>query len=113
MMDFRQLSQVSLWSAEVDVFQLLWLNPFAGHVLPLVWLGSAGDLLLGASAPWHMMAAAWLEQEARLVRWIDLLVKVSEFRSSQYLLCETYPAMHVQLAVRMYPISLCTYTQAS
>ena len=74
---------------------------------------SSSVRLRPVNSTWHMMAAAWLQQEARLVRWIDLLVKVSEFRSSQYLLCETYPAMHVQLAVRMYPISLCTYTQAS
>jgi hypothetical protein len=64
---------------------------------------SSSVRLRPVNSTWHMMAAAWLQQEARLVRWIDLLVKVSEFRSSQYLLCETYPAMHVQLAVRMYP----------
>ena len=42
---------MSLWLAEVDVFQLLWLNLFSGHVLPVICLERAGDLLLGASAP--------------------------------------------------------------
>ena len=44
------LSGVTL-VAEVDVFQLLWLNLFSGHVFPTIWLGRADDLLLSASAP--------------------------------------------------------------
>ncbi len=90
------------WFRSLSVFFIILVTRF-------IDICASSSVRLRPDSPtWHMMATAWLQQEARLVRWIDLLAKVSEIMSSQYLLCETYPAMHVQLAVKIYPRSLCT-----